>query len=1066
MRFWLFCLIFVISSYNVFASWQTYQNDLRNSGTANGTGYFPLNTANFTEDNLGMEFQPLVEDLNLDGKAEIVIFANNSLIVFDPQLKILNQTKTGAILGQPALFDFDSDNLVEIIFNSIQNSTDYFFAYQYNNSNLRQEFNITLNNEANFSGIKCLNLNGTNSCVFKDKRNYVHIVNMASKTDISYNTSAYNETKQTVPAIGDIDNDGRYEAVFWFDENGDREYGFMVFDLNNRSLETNFNNSGIVDDIFIPISAESFALKGQPVLVDLNNDKKLEIAASVFYDDNLFPGFDAYTDWFTEIFVYSYTGTKLFSKCEAPTIISSGCNDGGGSINKWEGTNPFVLDYDKNGIDDICFIKDEKSGVSFDYMALNCYNYSGDEIAKVNLTDIQDGVKGTAMAADMNNDGEKEIITLDKIYLLNGTPIFTYPLNVSHPVAVDIDGNNGLDLIWTRNYQTKVFLDNFNYSVDLSVNADDIIFTKFNKTHINVSALIKNIGQAEVNNIRTIIYNTETLENKTFSLNIRRNGNATISALLGLKESQKVLVSVDFDNEINETDETNNAAVKEFVDLPFVFVSVDAEPFIVGSKFQNYIKSKLTSGYYTTNENEADVKVYIGKNHPINAVNNVRTLDEFEFGYDYGNIIFNDKTGTLPFSGLVGSFKDANGKTKIMIAGNEIDGDIAAVKEFIKNQVLFLNTKTYEAVFVDDENAEAVKVWDYLHLGGNEQHYKVGNDAFKRIVRNALNDEMFNVFDKSVVTSNGITLRLRNLKPNASSDYLEYLNSTGVPVEMPVVLAHGLFSNLTSWEVLGAEISNIGRDTWLIEITGGPGQDCDDCIDYTFYNLTDVFVPALLNGVLDFTGKDKIQYVGFSNGCRAALDSLERNKFDSSKVETFVAVGCPGGFEKLSLLDSGILLVDDKVLENIQNKNVHHVDVNDLLKLGLLNKNDITKEETGKISLNLWKKYLFFMSSSNDTQPGKINITKFGIIQGNAFGTSDGIVPTIDEDSIYSNVKLRNSNNDKINPLKQSFRVLAFHSNLDTTQKSKTLIRKLLNNEDLSFFEKTFNLLNQSDIVG
>ncbi len=55
---------------------------------------------------------------------------------------------------------------------------------------------------------------------------------------------------------------------------------------------------------------------------------------------------------------------------------------------------------------------------------------------------------------------------------------------------------------------------------------------------------------------------------------------------------------------------------------------------------------------------------------------------------------------------------------------------------------------------------------------------------------------------------------------------------------------------MTTWEVLGDELSNVGRDTWLIEITGGTGQDCDDCIDYSFYNLTDVFVPALLNGVL------------------------------------------------------------------------------------------------------------------------------------------------------------------------------------------------------------------------
>ena len=877
---------------------------------------------------------------------------------------------------------------------------------------------------------------------------------MSSKTDNSYSMSSYNERHQTVPAIGDIDNDGSYEAVFWFNEDNNSAYGLLVFDLNNRSLKRSFNNSGIVDNIFVPF-ADNYFLKGHPVLVDLNNDNKLEIAASVFYDDK--ENTDFRTDLFTELFIYNANGSKMFSICETNTVLNAGCNDGsatGGAGNRWEGTNPFVLDYNKDGVDEICFIKDEKIDGYFEYMALNCYNYSGDEIAKVNLTGIQGELKGTAMLADMNNDGEKDIITLDKIYLLNGTFIFTYPLNVSHPIAVDIDGNNGLDLIWTRNYQTKVFLDNFNYSVDLSVNADDVIFTKFNKTHINVSALIKNIGQAEVNNVKTIIYNTETLENKTTILNIKKSNNAAFSAILGLKQNEKVLVSVDFNNEINETNEDNNVATKEFIDLPFVFVSADVEPFNVGVEFQNYIKNKLTSGYYTANENEADVKVYIGKNNPVNVVNNVKTLEEFEFGYDFGNVIYYDKIGTNPYAGLVGSFKDANGKTEIMIAGNEIDGDIAAAKEFIKNQVLFLNTKTYEAVFADDEDADAVKVWDYLHLGGNEENYKVGNDAFKRIVRNALNDEMFNVFDKSVVSSNGITLRLRNLKPNASSDFFEYLNSTGVPTELPVVLAHGLFSNLTTWEVLGAELSNIGRDTWLIEITGGTGQDCDDCIDYTFYNLTDIFVPALLNGVLDFTGKDKIQYVGFSNGCRAALDSLERNKFDSNKVETFVAVGCPGAFEGNSTFGNIIASKDGQISKRLKAKNLNHLTTKDAIFTGLLNR-DYPSKAGEKISLNLWKFYEDIITFKNDTQPGNVNLSNFVIIQGSAFVTDDEIVTVLDEQKIYENIN-RNSKP------KKRFDIFAVHTGLDTKDRTKSIVRKSVNKEQLSFYEKTINLINQS----
>jgi len=1064
MRLNLFFIVFILFSVNVGASWQTYQNDLRNTGASNGTGYFPLKTANFSVD-LGMDFQPLVGNLDSNGNNEIVIFSNNSLIIFNPQLNKLNQVSVGAILGQPALFDFDNDGLTEIIFNSRQNLTDYFFAYQYNNSNLKQEFNITLSNDANFSGIKCFT-SSDNFCVFKDKKNYINIVNMTSKANSTYNTSVYDETRQTVPAIGDIDNDGNLEAVFWFNEDNSSGYGFLVFDLNERRLDNYFNHSGIVDNIFSPIILgpslfhQLFTLKGQPVLVDLNNDNKLEIAASVFYDDT-FLSENSNDDQYTELFVYSPNGTKLFSKCETG---SSGCNDAiGGNKLKLEGTNPFVLDANNDGIDDICFIKDKKRGGIFKNMTINCYNYSGGLLLDSELIPSLGAVKA-AIAADINNDGRKEIITENHAYMQNGNSIFMHNLDSGFVVPADIDGNKGLDLVWTFGNQTKVFLDNLNYSIDLSIDSFDISFLKLNKTHVNVSAIIKNIGEVEANNIKTIIYNTETLENKTALLNARKGSNATFNSVLALKEGEKVLVSVDFDNEVNESNEENNFAFREFVGLPYVFVSADLEPFNANPEFQGYIKNKLTSGYYVTDSGKADVEVYIGKYNPRNQDNNIKTKNDFEFGYDYGNIVYNDKVGSNPYSGLAGAFKDSNGKVIVMVVGNEIEGSIAAAKEFVKNQATLLNVKDKDAVFIDDENADAVKVYDYLHLGGNNEHYKLSDDEFRKIVHNALNDEMFNVFDKSVVTNNGITLRLRNLKPNVSNDYLEYLNSTGVPVELPVVVAHGLFSNLTTWEGLGSEISNTGRDTWLIEITGGTGQDCDNCIDYTFYNLTDIFVPALLNGVLSFTGKDKLQYVGFSNGCRAALDSLERNQFDSNKIETFVAVGCPGAFEKLSLLDSGVLLVNDTVIENLQNKNIKHIDVGDMLKLGLFNRNIITKNENGKISLNLWKNYLNLMSSSNDNQPGKVTLTKFGIIQGNALGTSDGIITTIDENSIYSNVKLKNSLTN-IKPIKQSFKVFAFHSNLDTRSISKTLIRRLINNEDLTFFERTFHLLNESNVI-
>ena len=86
MKFYLFILIFMLLIFDANAYWNTYENDLRNSANSRGQGYFPLNTANFSNNDFGTDFQPLVGDLDNDGNNDIVIFSNNSLIIFNPKI--------------------------------------------------------------------------------------------------------------------------------------------------------------------------------------------------------------------------------------------------------------------------------------------------------------------------------------------------------------------------------------------------------------------------------------------------------------------------------------------------------------------------------------------------------------------------------------------------------------------------------------------------------------------------------------------------------------------------------------------------------------------------------------------------------------------------------------------------------------------------------------------------------------------------------------------------------------------------------------------------------------------
>ncbi|HLC61174.1 MAG TPA: CARDB domain-containing protein [Candidatus Nanoarchaeia archaeon] len=1025
MRLAYLVIFFLVLAATANAAWETYENDLRNSANSNDVGYFPLKTANFSNDDFGTDFQPLVSDLDHDSSSEVVIFSNNSLIILNPQLDVKSQIKIGGVLGQPTLFNINGT--ANIVFNARQDS-DYFFAYNFYNSTLIQIFNISVSNDLNFSGIKCLNLNGTDSCIFKDKINYVHIINLESKIDNSYYVSAnYNESHQTIPAIGDLDNDGNLDAVFWMPSNDGNNYGIFAFDLAAKSVKWKVNT---IFSAFLT----SYILKGQPVLADLNNDEKLEVAVSVYYDDSF--NQDSRLDKFTELFVYDYNGAKLFSRCETNPNLNAGCNSGNYPGREFDGTNPFVIDYDKNGINDICFLKT----IDFSYMGIGCYNYSGSEIAEVKLIQSLDGVTETAMAADMNDDGSKEILTPSHIYLLNGTSIFDYNLGKFHPVAVDLDGNDGLDLLWSKDGRTKTFLDNNNYTMDLSVLLSDINFFKFNSTHITVTAVIKNSGQMQANNVKVIIYNTETLDNSTSVFNIRKNGNVTFSSIIPLKEKQKVLVSVDYDNEILESDEINNFAFKEFLGLPFVFVSTYLEPSNIEFEFKYYIKNNLVSGYYTDDEIQADVIVYIGKNNPRNKDMDVNFMNQYNIGYDYGNINYNDKIYSNPFNGLVAAFKEDNqfGKNRVnvMIVGNEIEGDVAATKEFIKNQAIFLNTKTLESVAVDDDNEDAVKVWDYMHSETNKGYYGSATEQFKDIVGHALNDTMISETEHNITTYNNFTLRLRNLKPILSNDFLLYLNSSS-DISLPVVMSGGIWSDISSWQDLGSELANNGRDIWLIEITGGPFIECDNCINYNYSDLIDEFWPASIGSVEKLTGKDKIQYVGHSNGCRAALDSLSSWQstgksslgkviyngseilidMSSNPVDTFVGVGCPGAFSELSYFAKQVNKSGNVAITRLENKNNTHT------KFG-----DVTHElesasgevagvsrffDNPRLSLNLFQQYYDWIHDDKDEQPGRnLQINYFTLIYGTdgfLFSKSnDQIVPVKDELNIYNNIESTN----------------------------------------------------------
>ncbi|MBR9691032.1 hypothetical protein GOV08_05095, partial [Candidatus Woesearchaeota archaeon] len=259
--------------------------------------------------------------------------------------------------------------------------------------------------------------------------------------------------------------------------------------------------------------------------------------------------------------------------------------------------------------------------------------------------------------------------------------------------------------------------------------------------------------------------------------------------------------------------------------------------------------------------------------------------------------------GPYPFNGLVQS-STISGEKIIFIYGNAIDGEVAALRYLKKHLDEFVYLD--KAEYVSD--IDALSVYDYMHLEENHPYYNTDTKQFRDIV----NKSLFGKVEEEVIdvkTNDGVLLRALKLKPENSQKLIEYRHN----VSLPIVLARGLWSNLYSWQEFGLELADEGREVYLIEITGGPGQDCNDCVNYDFNDLINSYWPALI-GTIQSLSNSSIQYVGHSNGARTGVSSLEvynevgmNNSgfyFNGSDwinvsmtphpVDTFIAVGMPG----------------------------------------------------------------------------------------------------------------------------------------------------------------------------
>ena len=404
-----------------------------------------------------------------------------------------------------------------------------------------------------------------------------------------------------------------------------------------------------------------------------------------------------------------------------------------------------------------------------------------------------------------------------------------------------------------------------------------------------------------------------------------------------------------------------------------------------------------------------------------------------------------------PYTGAICSFRNGT-KTVVAAIGSDIDGDIAAVKKLgSAANVYFSGTAVKPRIVIDWNDLTAIGVYDILHNSENIPYYHVNTPQFGNITEKILNGNTYDVAIRLVNTTNAnpTTLRVKNVNSDFSPIYRNTLASGNT---RPVVMSGGLFNDLVMWEGeytgnnfnnkgLAKQLAETGRDTWEIEVTGGPIADNLSAPNYDYNTLVDNYWTASLAAIQYYTGKITMDYIGFSNGCRTALTGLERYQTNpisniawvqnlmtgnyqlvnlqsnsgANLVHTFVGVGCPGAFEGSSYLIEQVNQHPNSVSQ-LQARQNWHPDRDDiaqrLILIGLFGR---VLEAGNPISLNLWSHYNNLILLSNDSQPGNFNVNRSVIIYGyggliSTFGNEqdDGMVTVNDNIAIANNINSTN----------------------------------------------------------
>ena len=611
---------------------------------------------------------------------------------------------------------------------------------------------------------------------------------------------------------------------------------------------------------------------------------------------------------------------------------------------------------------------------------------------------------------------------------------------------------------------------------DVLIDIEDVTFADVSGD-TNLSLPVKSIGLT--GNVDVMMSCGNQMFNESVSL--VSGGNVIVNFVEDLSGCDKV--DIWFAKVSGESDVDNNRIDGLFViDVVKVKLNIDTGYSLVDVKIEDFIGDYAQ---VVTDDSE-DLEIFIGRGFAPDY--------NGEWGLESKLIRYNDKKEGLPYNGLL--VKEGS---DIYVFGNELDGTIASVRQLIEERGKYLNERELSSdgeTYLGEEDIDAISVFDYLHTDENDEFYRKNNAEFADIVDSVLRKKTFNIAIKRVLTANDNTsLRMKNINYEMSPEFREFTD------ERPVVLGHGLFENLFSMEKLGYWIAvddradTDYRDTWLIEMTGGPNTECDNCPNYNMSDLTNYYWPALIGGVLAYTGESEIDYVGYDLGGGVGIRSYEKYRDGEDDMgyylngnESWESFDLPANFTDHMILvapigsfngdtifvrcigDYGNRILSNNLLEEFSHVSSRDIGIRlffdslnlkvvpDLGMPGFKIEPEIDSEcvlfaapaisllaGNSNISSNLWRDIVEDVQNETNPNPSLTNIDELLIIRSD----NSSVIPYEDLQYIYEN---SNANE------KYRARVDWWHKDLHNTQVTYKLISKFLNDKSFGVWDYMYHI--------